>query len=691
MLLIYSVFLFVLCKTAFAQVVLSDSSKNLSEIIIIKEKQTVDSKSGSTKLSRSDILLIPSLLGTNDPLKALQTLPGVINGGDGNAGLYVRGSDPGQTEILYNGIPVYNPNHLFGLYSVFNPNSIGSISIYKSAPPAWYGGRLSAYVDVESNWSRSDSLKANLDIGLLASSFGIKSPITSKTFVDVQVRKSYMNYTVWPVVNTLMKEGSAFNKIRYDFYDLNIGIKHQLNDNSNLTLSLYNGQDKFRLHLSDSSNQHGMQWGNLLGGVQWNHIFKNQYKFSSSIYHTRYKFKFGVDLGDIYAQIINLIKTTGFENTLSGRWKNQLIHAGVSVKHHNVQPYKSTFNIGSEPDANNNILQQKALESSLFINDAITLSSKWYANLGLRYSFFKYSGTANNIKNNKNYTWLSPSVSVKYALNNELSLRAGANVSYQPLHLIPLSTNALPIDFWISSNESMSPALAKQLSVGFYMQHKKMYEGYIDVFYKHMNNLMEYSGYFSQNTQDEITQQFFYGKGKSYGAELMLKKTKGKLTGTISYTFSRSLRQFPSINEGKSFAFKYDRPNQLVITTHYKLSARLGLSALFTFSNGSTYTPEIARYMLRDNIITEYGDYNSSRVPAYHRLDFSLNYKLKPLKKFRQELDFSIINIYNHKNVLYNYYKYSGKLSGSNPYVKSELTSMAILPIIPSVVYKLSL
>ncbi len=500
-----------------------------------------------------------------------------------------------------------------------------------------------------------------------------------------------MNYTVWPIVSSMTKKGRSYDKIRYDFYDLNIGIKHQLNDNNSLSLSLYNGEDRFHLAISDSSNHHAMQWGNLLAGLQWNGYFKNQVSLVSKLYYTGYKFSFGVTLGDIYARIINRIQTTGFENKLTKQWKDHVLNAGISFKYHTISPYNTTSDINGEPNTGDNILTQHAFETNFFINDGITFSRKWFTNIGIRYTQFNYKGDRDSTINRKAYRWIAPSLSLRYTITNELFLRLGANISYQPLHLIPVSTNALPIDFWIADNELMKPSTAKQFSLGIYTQHKKSYEAYLDLFYKRMDHLMEYTGYFSQEQHDDITRQFYYGKGNSYGAEILLKKTSGKLTGSISYTFSRSLRQFAMINDGKQFPFKYDRPNQLVITAHYTLTEKVSLSALFTFCDGSTYTPEMARYMIRDNVITEYGDYNSNRIAAYHRLDLSLVYKMKPLGKFKQEMNFSVINVYNHKNVLYNYYKYSGELSGSHPYIKSEMRDISVLPIIPSVVYKLSL
>ncbi|MGN6436045.1 MAG: TonB-dependent receptor plug domain-containing protein [Agriterribacter sp.] len=676
----------------FAQVVITDTVKELSEIIITKEKQTLNSKSGAVKLTRADILVIPSLLGSNDPLKALQTLPGIINGGDGNAGLYVRGGDPGQTQMLYNGITVYNPNHLFGLYSVFNPNNISSISLYKSAPPAWYGGRLSSFVSIESNQSHTDSLKLNIDAGLLLASVGIKTPVGKKTTVDVHFRKSYMNYTVWPVVSAVMKNGGSYNKIRYDFYDANIGVKHRLSANDDLVFSLYGGQDKLSLNLSDSNNQHYMQWGNLLAGLKWEHRFKKKYVLSSNAYYTGYRFKFGIDLGDIAAQILNRIQTVGFENQLSKRFNRHLVHAGIHLKQHKILPYNALSDFDGESKTEQDVLTQHVQEAGFFANDAITLSPKWFVNIGLRYTFFAYKGRYGTDVYNKQYSWVEPSLSVRYSLANDLFVRVGANINYQALQLIPVSTNALPIDFWISSNDLAKPSVAKQVSVGLYKTHEKGYEAYVDLFYKRMDRLMEYNGYFSQDQGGtNITEQFYDGSGKSYGAELLFKKTKGRLGGSVSYTFSRSLRTFNEINDGKEFPFKYDRPNQLVIMGHYLLSAKWSISALFTYSDGSTYTPEIARYMIRENIITEYGDYNSSRIAPYHRLDLSAIYTLKPLGKLKQELNFSVFNVYNRKNVLYNYYKYTGNLSGSSPFVKSELKNMAVLPVLPSVVYKLSL
>ena len=679
-------------QSGIAQVVIADSIKNLEEIIIIKEKRSLNSKSGAAKLTRSDILLIPSLLGSNDPLKALQTLPGIINGGDGNAGLYVRGGDPGQSQISYNGITVYNPNHLFGLYSIFNPNNISSISIYKSAPPAWYGGRLSAFVDVESNQAHNDSFRLNVDAGLLLSSAGVKLPVGKNTSIDLHFRKSYMNYTVWPLVSAIMKNEDAYGKIKYDFYDVNIGVTRRLNKNSNLIFSLYSGKDKLALNLSDSGNQHAMQWANLLAGLKWEHKFKNQYTFSSNVYYTGYRFKFGVDLGDISARITNRIESRGIENKLTKRWNHHLIHAGVHLKLHEILPYNALSDFDGETTPQRHIVKQNAREANFYINDAVSFSQKWFANIGLRYSRFAYKGDYKADKFHKKFDWFEPSVSVRYSIRDDLFLRMGANINYQALQLIPVSTNALPIDFWISANNLAKPSTAKQVSVGLYKTHPNGYEGYVDVFYKDMSRLMEYNGYFSGTGNNaNVTEQFYYGNGKGYGVEWLFKKTKGNLTGSVSYTFSKSKRLFKEINDGKIFPFKYDRPNQLVITGHYKFSDKWSMSALFTYCDGSTYTPEIARYMIRDNIVTEYGNYNSSRIEAYHRLDISVTRTLRSWGRFRQELNFSVFNVYNHKNVLYNYYKYTGKLSGSGPFVKSELKNMAVLPIIPGIVYKLSL
>lgn len=692
-LLIYIVFAVFSLPGVMGQVVISDTIKKLQEVIITKEKQAVNSKSGAARLTRSDILLIPSLLGSNDPLKALQTLPGIINGGDGNAGLYVRGGDPGQTQISYNGITVYNPNHLFGLYSVFNPNNISAISIYKSAPPAWYGGRLAAFVDVESSQSRSDSLRLNVDAGLLLSSVSLKTPVTKTTGIDVSVRKSYMNYTIWPLVSAMMRQRDSYNKISYDFFDVNVGIQQRLSNKSNLSFSLYAGEDRLSLNLSDTGNQHAMQWGNLLAGLKWEHQFGNQYTFSSNAYYTGYKFRFGIDLGDIAAQLTNRIQTKGIENKLAKRWKHHFFQAGVHLKLHEILPYNAVTNFDGEASGPKNVLKQNSREANIYMNDAVSLSQKWFANVGLRYSLFAYEGRYNGNGYRKNFSWWEPSLSVRYSLQDDLFLRLGANIHYQALQLIPLSTNALPIDFWISSNDLAKPSMAKQASIGLYKTHANGYEAYVDFFYKAMNRLMEYNGHFSgtESSNTNVTEQFFYGTGRSYGAEWLLKKTKGRLTGSLSYTFSRSERKFDDINAGKRFPFKYDRPNQLVLMGNYIVNTKWSVSALFTYSDGSTYTPEIARYMIRDNIITEYGDYNSSRLAAYHRLDLSAILTLKPWGRFRQELNFSLFNVYNHKNVLYNYYKYTGKLSGASPFVKSELKDMAVLPIVPSVVYKLSL
>ena len=671
-----------------------DTTRQLNEVEIHRFKsEVIRNKLGMQRIDISDMALTPRMLGEIDPLKSLKTLPGIGNGGDGNAGLYIRGAEPGHNLIRLNDMTIFNPNHLMGLFSVFNPEAIQHMAIYRGAPPADCFGRISSYIDLQSNWQRPDSTRTVLSLGLLHANAGIKTTLSGSWWLDLQFRKTFMNQTLWPLLKRITPSDKTLSRTAYDLYDININTAVTLKPGV-LSLSLYHGGDDFGFALQREGVNQQMDWRNTAVRIKLDRQMPPTQKISYQMAYSHYRFNFGLADG---VSVVSLTNQIG--NVQGGvKWSHSQPHwrvtAGAHAATYRIHPLEPRIYNSGAPLNTSSLEQQQAHEVQTFADALFQFTDGFSAQAGLSYTYFNggnrsVSATASRL----GYHNLDPTLSLTYQFLPAYHIAASWHRSHQALHFLPLTSSSLPADFWVSSDMDTAPSTAEQAAVGIYGRWLDTgWEAYAEIFDRKMNNLYEYNGQLlNLFDEDGTAGKLLTGGGRSYGIELHLKKNRGALKGYLSYTLSRSFRQFPDIEENRMYPFKYDRPNQFHGVAQFQLNKRWIANAYFTYSDGSNFTPETGRYFLGNNVVSEYGAYHSARLPAYHRLDIGATYSFRNTKRWEQEINISVINLYNRLNALFQYYEFAGQLHGDRPYIQTTSELFAILPLLPSISYTIRL
>lgn len=675
---------------------------SIAELQITANNLNQKKISGIQTFNKEELNNTTGILGQKDVIKAIQSLPGVGNAGEGNSGLLIRGGSAGQNLTLFNNAVIYNPSHLLGLFSVFNPAVTDEITIYKSGVPANHTGRLSSLLDIKSSRKLEDSVKFETDISPFSISTGAKVPINKNWTVGGWVRKTFMNQTVWPVVNKISTK-SFFNKMDYDLYDINFISNTKVSNKDFLYLSAYSGGDDFGFKISNFDISNYIDWTNTALSATWKRYINNKIILENTAAFSGYRFRFGMEQQQYKVSINSKIKDFSYASSLNLNLGNHRLNTGLFFANHQYtpnSPYAKTadlvMNYG-KPTV------YHADETAIYITDEVKLSDKALFQAGIRVNYFRHKGpytkiykdgSEDNYSHNQtisDYLYVEPSLSLDYTLNQLSSVRATFARNTQPVHLVSVTAVNFPSDFWMPTVENMRPSNAVQGSLGYFIHSKnEKYNAFVEVFYKKMNHLTEFSGGM-MNLIDhiKIEDNLYFGKGDSWGSEFFIKKNEGKIKGWLSYTFSFSNRKFPDINEGKRFPFKYDRRHDFSVNLSYSLNKVWNISTSFTYASGNAFTKPVSRYMIAGNIVNEYGNFNGSRMPPYHRMDISAARKLKSYKKFNTELSLSVYNVYNRQNPMYMFYMAQGDISTYQVSVQPK--SVALLPILPSINYKITL
>lgn len=682
---------------------LKNDAAVLKEVVISSNKASVmqSNLNNYQLLKKADLEKAPGFLGVSDVIKTIQTMPGTGNGGEGNAGLFVRGSGSGQNLVLFNHAVVYNPSHLLGFFSVFNSDAVGEVKFYKSGIPAEYGGRLSSVVDIQSDQQLADSLVLDGELSVLAAKVNLKIPISSKWSVATTMRKTFMNFSVWPIVNKLSSKDEEGNQLNYDFYDFNFSTTAELSRKDKLFASFYMGGDDFGFDISKFGISNGMKWQNTAAALKWNRMISNQLSLETVASYSGYRFNFSMQQEGMQLGVRSAITDFNYSSTLKAYFDQHQLKVGLSMIQHKFIP-NTPFTKNQETDLHygkpNTYL---ADETAVFLSDDYRLSDHLSMYAGLRMTYYRHKGpysTTSAADEHKEYArnktvsdafFLEPGLSLKYHLNRSMALKFAYSRNVQTVHLIPITASNFPSDFWIPATSKMPAEKGNQYSLGIFKEWADAgYEGYVDVYFRDMKNIVEFSGgLLNLSNTVKIEDHVFLGKGSSYGSEFFFKKTKGKFTGHISYTIAKSDRTFEGINEGYTFPFKYDRTHDLTTVLNYKLRTGWSLSALFTLATGNAYTKPISRYLVAGNVINEYGAYNGARMPTYHRMDLSATYQFPVKGRYQSILSFSVYNVYNRRNPIFNYYIARGSLNTGSVSVQEK--SLALLPVLPSINYKI--
>ncbi|MBZ4034374.1 TonB-dependent receptor [Flavobacterium sp. 17A] len=691
---------------------IKEGGEELQEVIITENKGKINVKSPEmsvNKLSISTIKKMPVVLGEVDVLKSILLLPGVTNAGEGASGFNVRGGGADQNLILLDEATIFNSSHVFGFFSVFNPDAIKDLKLYKGGIPARYGGRASSVLDIYQKDGSSKDFHLNGGIGLISSRLLAEGPLVKdKGSFLIGGRASYAH--LFLKLSEDNKDNAAY------FYELNTKLSYKLNDNNSLYLSGYFGRDVFRLNKSFTNT-----YGNSILNLRWNHLFSDKLFSNLSLIYSDYYYGLNLDFVGFNwdSGIKNYNIKYDFKHYISDKLK---LSYGANGTYYEFNPgtIKPT---GTDSGINPDQLDKKyAFEPSVYLDAESQLSNKITIAYGLRYSLFYRLGssTINYYDNNqavvfnseldiyekgtpsstqyfgknkviKNYNNFEPRFSVSYQLNEKQALKASYNRMSQYLQLISNTSSPTPLDVWMPSDNYIKPQLADQVALGYFRNIKDGdYSLEIETYYKEIQNRLDYIDGADLIANNAIEQVILNGQMRSYGLEFMVKKNKGKFNGWISYTLSKSEQQTPGrtaeepgINNGKWYASAYDKTHNLAITTAYNLNEKWSFGANFALQSGQPVTYPNGQYEYLGITVPSYGLRNENRLPAYHHLDISAT--LTPQKnkdrKWKGEWVFSIYNLYNRMNAASINFRQNVD-TGVN-----EAVQLSIFGIVPAVSY----
>lgn len=702
----------------------------LDEVVVLAsgpEKQAVlSTQMGAMEISQQTIRSTPVLFGESDLVKTLQLTPGVAAGTEGIAGMYVRGGNIDENLFLIDGNPVYQINHLGGIFSAFNPEAVRGMDFFKAGFPSRYGGRLSSVVDVHTKEGNMKEYHGSASIGLISGNLSLEGPIVKdRTSFHIALRRTWLDVLTAPAIaiaNKKQKKDGFRLRARYAFHDLNLKVNHRFSDRSRMFVSLYNGNDVLkaggtdfpskendRFPYKDDTNA-SLRWGNLMATAGWTYVFNNRLfgkisgvytQYNSNMSNTR-EYTLGEPEADGY--IRNYSKTESRTGIMDVGLRSSFdflpapahhIRFGADYLLHRFRPEYSRMQFkdeegGSQTGMDNVFADDQlwASECAVFAEDDWTLTPTLRLNAGLRFSLFSVE--------NKTYASPEPRLSLRWLLTDALSFKSSYARMNQYVHLISNSYLNLPTDAWMPVTKRLKPLVSDQVSAGFYYNLNSQYDFSVEGYYKKMNNLLEYKDGSSfmpsfASWEDKLTT----GSGRGYGAEFMVRKETGRLTGWVGYSLSWADRYFADLNNGARFPARYDNRHKLNIVAMYKISPRVELSAAWTYASGNHQTLSFENYEgpttpeVGDGTNIELFDVrNNYQLPAYHRLDLGINI-YRPKKKGRMGIwNISVYNAYCRMNPFLVY-----KSSDQVRNVWGQYTSvprykkLGFMPIIPSITY----
>ena len=673
---------------------MEDESIALKEVTITGEKNNINIVQNDliSKISIKEIQNIPVILGEKDILKTIQLLPGVTPAGEGNAGFYVRGGGVDQNLILLDEAPVYNPSHLLGFFSTFNSDAIKDITLYKGGFPAEYGGRLSSVVDIQMNEGNNKSYHLSGGIGIIASRLSVEGPLfKNKGSFMIAARRTYADL----FLKLLPRKGvdSTASKSTLYFYDLNMKANYQLSEKDKLYFSCYLGRDNFNL-----GGSVGLDWGNVTATTRWNHIINGKIFSNTSLIFNRYSYRFNVDVGSLTMKVLSEIKDWNLKEDLNYYLNsNNTIKFGFNSIFHTFVPSK----VGSSTVLRIRSMDNMyALENALYISNEQTISPHLKATYGLRYSLFSSIGpgtiytydqvsdvidsaTYPRGKIFNTFSGLEPRLLVNYIVNDSVSVKVSYARTRQYIHLLSNTTSTTPFDLWVPSNVNILPEIADQYTIGYFRNlSNNMFETSVEVYYKTFKNQIDYRNGANLILNNKVESQLVFGKGWGYGAEFLIRKKYGKLTGWISYTLSKTKRQFPDINGGNVFLAKQDRPNNIAIVGMYELNPKITFSATWIYISGNVVTFPSGRYYVDGNIVPYYTERNGYRMPDYHRLDIGITWQRKKTNRFESNWNFSVYNVYGRSNA----YAINFQQDPNDP-SKMQAVQLSLFRFVPAITY----
>ena len=713
-------------------------NNELSEVEVAENKGNFlvkQNSSGVYNIDLKDIKKQPVLLGEVDILKSIQLIPGIQAGKEGTAGFNVRGGSPDQNLILLDGIPVYNVNHLYGFFSLFNADAINSVKVIKGGIPAEYGGRLSSVVDIYLKEGNNKKFVCNAGIGIISSKITIEGPIIkNKASFMLSGRRTYMD-----VLNLMLSnKSSSVSSDKFYFYDLYSKINYTFSNKSRIYASAYLGSDfdksksgysnVYPISIETHNRKNELSWGNKTMALRWNYLVLNNMFLNITGIFSDYNYLKTDENNGFYSNSQTNETATSFDyskNTSGIRdygskadinyvLDKHNLYSGVNYTYHifnpgmNFKTIKNNINQNIDIDTTFGSKNIYAKELSAYFKDNYKISDIFSVDAGIHFNTF-------NVKN-KIYHSFEPRI-ILIAQFGNYSFNASYTENNQNIHLITNNTIGLPTDLWLPSTDKIKPQKAKQMSVGSNYSSNFITIG-VDAYYKEMSNLIEYSeGAFAGLQNSDWQQLIETGKGKAFGIELLMQKSISKFDFYVAYCYSKSTRQFDNISFGQEFPYRYDHRHNITITAKYKINPNIDFSLAWYYSTGDAVTLSTQKY-ISNFLLTEqsynlgtynfksendpnfqflqqmvlnkpystlqidyYEHRNNYRMPAYHRMDISINFQ-KQKKHYFRTFSLGVYNVYNKQNVFYYYYDKQFVNSKGVIITLKQITLFSIIPFI---------
>jgi hypothetical protein len=663
-----------------------DERNDLTEVVVSAKGRNNDNvaspQMGIEKLNMAQINNVPVLLGERDILKTLALLPGVKAASEGNTGFYVRGGASDQNLILLDEAIVYNASHLFGFFSTFNSDAIKDVSLYKGGMPAQYGGRLSSVLDIKMDEGNNKDYAVEGGIGLISSRIKVEGPIVKdKGSFMISARRTYIDAFLKASSDSTVKGSKLY------FYDLNAKANYHFDDKNAIYLSGYFGKDVLGLR-----NTFGTNWGNATGTLRFNHLFNSKLFSNTSLIYSNYNYTIQSFLpGDNFTAVSKITDLDLKEDLQYYINTNHTLKFGIDALHHNLAPGSITSTDNSSSFNNKIIERRYGLETGAYVSDEWHVNNKLSLLYGVRLSgififgpgtFSTYDADGNTTSSTvyksgavvKDYFNLEPRISASYSINDQTSLKASYNRNTQNIHILSNSNSSTPTDLYAMSSNNIKPEIADQISTGYFRNFAdNMFEFSTEVYYKWLQNQIDYKNGAQLILNQDVESQLVYGTGRAYGIEFYLKKKYGRFNGWVGYTLSKTERKFDAINSGNYFPALQDRTNDISLVGIYQLSKRWSFSSTFVYGTGNAVTYPNGKYAIGGVTTYYYSQRNGNREPSNNRLDLGATLEGKPHKKYHSSWTFGIYNVYNHRNPYAITFRDSKTVPGTTEAVETSL------------------
>ncbi len=635
---------------------LTQSASTLEEIVVIGRNTDIENLNiGSFDLDVKSIKAMPSLAGEPDPIKLLQLTPGVKSGGEGSSGLFVRGGNLDQNLILLDDAPVYNPTHLLGFFSVFHPDALKSIQFHKNNIPIEYGDRLASVLDIRMKDGNKDKFGAEGGIGLLSTRVLLEGPFAKgKSSYMAAFRRSY------PDIFLGLSSSGGGNRV--NFTDANVKLNVKISNRDNLFLSGYYGEDNLRFF-----DQYENNWGNYTTSLRWHHLYGKNIFGNLVAYHSNYQYAI-----ETFADNRQTVDWTSSISESSIKYDFSLFPATNHLLKFGIAAIWRDYDPGRERSGLlEGVPSREVREYIGYLGHNWEVSSKVKLEYGVRYNIFQNHGQGTEYLLNeervivdtlffdkdevmKEFNTLAPRFSIKYRPNSKTELEASYNRNIQFQHEIRNATSPFNAFYvWLPSGLNLPQGVSDQFTLGYRYTSSKGYQFNIEGYYKKLKNQVDYRDHASIIQNNLVEQELRIGNGRAYGIETQLKKTLGKLSGWVQYTYSRTLRDIEGINDGSEYPAFFDQPHAVSLVANYNLNARSAFSMNWQYATGQPVNLPTGTFLAENTLVPIYEGRNNDRLPDFHRLDVSYTLRSRPGKwKNQSYWVFSLMNVYFRKNAL---------------------------------------